>query len=153
MINESKNKKAFNAVLNLPGFNSTAAISFGLDDASTYIGDFKIKQYYNHPSLHISGCNSTITIDLDYTEEEDYKNSLFKLNQLERSIARAKQLLEEAQLFNKQIIEAKREFYTQVELIEEDIEEDKKDEICKNIAKEVIEKYGLIKVEEDDFDY
>ena len=70
-------KRCVSGLLNKPGFQTTAAIAGTMEVEIFPSGT----PFANH-EMHISDCNKSITLDLDFRDEEELSNTIFKLNQI-----------------------------------------------------------------------
>jgi hypothetical protein len=72
--NSPKFKAASNAMLNRPGFNTVAAISWAIEIAENG------HSYYD--SINISDCSKVISLDFNFENEFEYNNSIHKIDTL-----------------------------------------------------------------------
>lgn len=95
-------KRANNAILNKPNYHSVAAVSW-------YILVTQDTQWVDG-SVSISDCSRAITLDLCYGEEqEDYENSLHKVDVLIDKLEELKQALIESRPIQVKDIERRKQ--------------------------------------------
>lgn len=95
-----ENYKCFgnNAILNKPSFHSVAAISYEINSGNE-LDEFDKKSWINNDAiLQISDCNRSISLDFAFGNE-DYENSLYKINLLKNMLNEFSKDLEEARNF------------------------------------------------------
>ena len=84
---------AGSSLLNKVGFHSVAAYSYSIS-----VGSMPGAYVHHDGSLSISGCSKTIDLDLDFGDEAEYLNSMYKLETLLKGIQEAKEDLKAARV-------------------------------------------------------
>ena len=76
-----KQIKGGRALLNMPGFHSTAAIVAEMSPGEVY------------PNVQISDCTRQINLEFDVTDADNYENSLHKIDALLSNLGKCKRAL------------------------------------------------------------
>lgn len=96
-------KLAASSLLNKPGFQSVAAISY-----SCLSGDyFKVHRYDEDISLTISDCVRAIELNMNIYTEDDYQNSLYKCRMLKKVVSKLEKDLKTAYEYNQSVKDRK----------------------------------------------